>query len=359
VAVGLGENTPIKLNLERENFNALISRHSQPIRWLSSEKCPCIKDNQKPDAQCSLCRGKGIVYTTKTKFIRVETKKAPIDGVIDQDGILSVVDAGGTAYSVSSSSCGISYVTGVKKGYTYIVRYTQDFELTGVGTAEYIAQSEYKIDIPYPVEFGDVQGELLTVSASNNGNPLTVTDITRNYFTIQESLLESDQVDVTYTYLLPFKFALVNNNYQKSDQKFLRDINADGILIFPQRFEIWEKDIIVALNSTTVKKEVLRTSQSIDRLPSFYVEKIINVHSIRNGLRHDYTNGVDYILYKGISIKWLNQPLEYEQISVTYSENNTYRVIADMPSPRTSEDNRFPRKVALKLIADYSSREDF
>lgn len=359
MGIGLGEITPIKLQLTRENFNALIGRHSQPIRWLVSEKCPCIQDNQKVDENCALCQGKGVTYEEPTESNRIETFTAPIDGVIDQTNVIWVRDFTGKEYTVTAQEC-VAYVTGVVKGKKYQVMFVEDITESGSGTAQYLADKLYRIDIPTQIAFGYVQGTILSVVATHDGTPLTTTSLFRNCFEIEESLLSTDVVDVVYTYVNPFKFALVNNSFTKSVQKYLEEVSGDGIMIFPQRWEVYEKDIIVALNATEIKKTVRRSTGTIDTLPSYYIYELKSAYVIRNDAKVEFKPNVDFVIYKDNQIKWIsNPPTEGEQVSYTYSYNLVYRVLSDMPDPRTSEDNRFPRKVALKIYTDFNSREGF
>lgn len=356
---GLGENTPINIRLERENFNALIGRHGQQIRWLTAEKCPCIGENQKPVESCTVCKGKGITYQQQTTSERVKTLTAPIDGIINQDNVIFVRDFAGNEYDITDVDC-VTYVTGVKKGRQYQVKYTEDVTQTGSGIATYIADKLYRIDLPTPVVFGTVQGDLLTVTADNSGTPLTVTNLFRNCFEIDESLASNIEVTVSYTYVNPFVFGLIHNNFSKTDRKWLTDIGGDGLMIFPQRWNVHGNDIIIALNATETKKEILRNNGDIDSLPSFYISDLKSAYSIRANAEYRFTPGTDYVQYKGNQIKWINnQPNQAEQLSHTYLYNAVYRVMTDLPSPRTSEDNRFPRKVALKLYTDYNTREGF
>jgi hypothetical protein len=248
MALGIGERSPIKPKLSRENLNALIGRHGQPVRWLSSEQCPCIGDNQKVDENCSLCRGLGYTYSVTTKSKRVEIYIAPIDGVIEKDNVIWVQDLKGNEYTITSQDC-VSYVDGVIKGRQYKVKFDEDIELSGTGISSYIADKLYRVDLPTQVEFGYVQGDILSVTASTGGTPLTVTNIFRNCFEISDTILPEDQVDVIYTYVDPFVFTIINNNFSKSDMKYLTDINGDGIMDFPQRWEVYIGDLIVALNS--------------------------------------------------------------------------------------------------------------
>jgi len=354
---GLGEITPIKLQLSRENFNAFIKRHGQPVRWLSSEKCPCIGDNQKVDENCPLCKGIGYTYSVTTKSKRVELLTAPIDGIIEKEGVVWVRDPEGNEYTITSHDC-VSYVDGVVKGRQYLVKFEEDVSLSGTGTAEYIADQLYRVDLPTQVEFGYVQGDLLSVEASTGGIPLTVTNIFRNYFEISDDILPGDQVDVIYTYVDPFVFTIINNNFSKSDAKYLSDINGDGIMDFPQRWEVYIGDLIVALNATQTKKIVTRSTGVIDNLPSYYPYELKSAYSIRNGAKYEFEPGVDFVIYTDNKIKWIsNPPTENEQVSFVYTYNTVYEVIGDVPDPRTSENNRFPRKVALKIYTDFNRRK--
>ena len=356
---GLGPNSPVQLQLDRENFNALIGRHAQPIRWLVSEKCPCILNNLKVDTNCPFCKGNGVTYYPQTESTQIETLTAPIDGIIEHSNVLWVRDFSGNEYTITSQNC-VAYVTGVLKGRQYLVAYTEDVTLAGTGTAEYLSDKLYKIDLPVSVNFGSVQGDLLTVTASVSKTPLTVTTLFRNCFEISDTISSSAQVDITYTYINPFQFALIHNNFSKSDQKFLLEKSGDGIMIFPQRWTVDSGDVVVALNSTQIQKVVIQSTGVIDTLPNFYLEGFKSAYSIRSGVRFEYDVDVDFVLYKNNQIKWIsNNPTDGDQVSFNYSYNTVYKVLQDMPDPRTSEDNRFPRKVGLKLMAGFNPREGF
>lgn len=357
--IGLGENTPIKLQLTRENFNALIGRHAQPIRWLVSEKCPCVKDNQKVDENCSYCGGKGVTYTPQTESFRVETFTAPIDGIIEQSNVMFVRDFQGNEYTITSQDC-VAYVDGVIKGRQYQVGYTESVKQSGAGIAEYIDDKLYRIDLPTTVDFGTVQGDLLTVSASVAGSPLTVTNLFRNCFEISDTIQPTDQVDVTYEYINPFNFALINNSFTKEQQKFLIEKGGSGIMLFPQRWTVDSGDIVVALNSTQIQKVVIRSTGDMDTLPNFYLNKLNSAYSIRSDIKHPYEANTDFVLYKNNQIKWItNKPTPGEQVSFNYTYNTVYKVLQDMPNPRTSENNRFPRSVSLQLMSGFDKREGF
>ena len=62
--VGLGKNTPIQFSLGKSNYEALIDRHGQWLRWRIAEKCSCVKGiTMQPDIHCKFCAGRGYTYT--------------------------------------------------------------------------------------------------------------------------------------------------------------------------------------------------------------------------------------------------------------------------------------------------------
>lgn len=42
MGVGLGKNSAVVLSLGKENYEALIERHGQWIRWRVATKCSCV-----------------------------------------------------------------------------------------------------------------------------------------------------------------------------------------------------------------------------------------------------------------------------------------------------------------------------
>ena len=61
---GLGRNSPVVLSLGKDNYEALIERHGQWMRWRISQKCSCVKGTtMQPDIHCPYCAGRGFTYT--------------------------------------------------------------------------------------------------------------------------------------------------------------------------------------------------------------------------------------------------------------------------------------------------------
>ena len=57
-SMGLGKNSPVILTLGKENYEALIDRHGQWVRWRVATKCPCATKGS-PDIHCRICGGRG------------------------------------------------------------------------------------------------------------------------------------------------------------------------------------------------------------------------------------------------------------------------------------------------------------
>ena len=83
---GLGKDSPVVLTLGRANYEALIDRHGQWVRWRKSEKCPCVSyPSMQPDIHCSLCGGRGEIFSVQTKKTEIV-----IVGLLDFSGTLDV-----------------------------------------------------------------------------------------------------------------------------------------------------------------------------------------------------------------------------------------------------------------------------
>lgn len=364
---GLTENSPIKLKLTRENYEALISRHGQYVRWLIAEKCPCMGTNGKTNENCPLCKGKGYTYRDPEKYTDVVTRNAVDDDIVevpDNDGIIWIRDASGTELTIGLNTCNYYQVTGVKRGETVYIKYEKSILIEDTQTAVYVAPGLYTVDIPKNTTFGSVQGAIHSISSVTDlttETELTVTDFQRNYFTVEEEPESTDSIEIVFTYLNPFIFAILSQDLEEEDRKYLDEVKGSSIMSFPQMWNISEDDIIIALNSHEYKNTVIKSTGTLDKLPSFYLHDLQSAYSIRSNIKHDFVPYTDFNLYPGNRIVWsgANVPTEGEQISINYSFNTVYKVIKDRPGPRTSENNWFPRKVALSLYTDINRREEF
>ena len=85
---GLSKNSPVQLELGKENYEALIERHGQWVRWRVASKCPCIKANtQQPDIHCKKCGGLGVLYGyQKQATVSQTVMVCNGSGIIELDG---------------------------------------------------------------------------------------------------------------------------------------------------------------------------------------------------------------------------------------------------------------------------------
>ena len=114
---GLGENSPVVLTLGKANYEAMIARHGQWVRWRVAEKCPCVKqDTGQPDIHCERCGGLGVVYSCQKSRTIVKTALCT-----DNSGIVEIEDDD-DAYTLVSAydQNGVTYPNAKKAG-AYVV----------------------------------------------------------------------------------------------------------------------------------------------------------------------------------------------------------------------------------------------
>ena len=100
---GLGKNSPIVLSLGKSNFEALIERHGQWLRWRTAKKCPCVTENNRHNIHCPRCGGSGDIYDYQREYD--DSFRAVVRGNIIQipeefenASVLEVYDAYGKKY---------------------------------------------------------------------------------------------------------------------------------------------------------------------------------------------------------------------------------------------------------------------
>jgi len=81
---GLGKNTPVVLAFGKENYEALIQRHGQWIRWRTATKCPCVlQETGEADIHCERCGGRGIIYGYQLNVTVTQTIMVDVSGIVD------------------------------------------------------------------------------------------------------------------------------------------------------------------------------------------------------------------------------------------------------------------------------------
>ena len=381
---GLSENSPVVLSLGRANYEALIKRHGQWVRWRTAAKCPCVEKNtQQPDPHCEKCGGRGFIYGNQETHILQTTATVDNNGILDvgdaylEDSLVKVYDGGGKVYlqaekfgqfislnakpfmkgsyynvllkreiaktveSVVLENCGGNYyrVPGIESRRMNIdgIYYTAPGDVISIGRVFDESGEEFKVEqyrlnlayIPPKIVTDDESGEKTEVYPSGS---LTAKNI---------------------KYIEPFTFAVLNQNLNKADFAQMEAAHGDAVVTFPYSCDVSENDVLTVLAGTiTQKSMVVHTKEDYDVLPAFFVESIVKII----GKEKEFENGVDYVLIGTNGIKWIsgNKPDVREVYSVTYKIYPTYTVVKNIPQLRSSENQRFPKKAIAQLFSSYS-----
>ncbi|MHB9296059.1 hypothetical protein PilKf_01813 [Pillotina sp. SPG140] len=152
-------------------------------------------------------------------------------------------------------------------------------------------------------------------------------------------------------YVLPVRILVVAQNIQKAEAQIMHAAQGDALATFPYYYHVGVHDVISVLSGTHTTKTLINHREGSDVLPEFLVDEIFTLETVKKR----YESGKDYVVTGTNRITWIGEPPEAgEMLSVSYGYHPTYRVVQDMPTLRTSEDQRLPRKVILKVLSGYS-----
>jgi hypothetical protein len=371
---GLGKNSPVVLTLEKTNYEALIERHGQWIRWRTGVKCPCTqKETMEPDPHCERCAGTGIFYTCQKEMIVTQTA-----GVADNSGIIEVseeyanaalveiYDYAGNKYAAEKMGIYIRLYTRAPKGqYLYIVMKLNILKKLDEAACENAGGGYYRvsglrsrragIDGLYQTAPGDIEKIGLIVDAA--GREYKAKEFRTDMFYIEPPEAGGEILEIAepltakaVEYIPPFIFALLSQNLSKADEKEVVEKNGDAVLTFPYNCDIGEGDVLTVLAGTYTQKEVVnRVDGADDVIGAYFVMDIVSCI----GLSRDYQNGKDYILAGTNRLKWLceDAPEHGEAYSIVYHICPTYKVVKSIPQVRTSESQRLPKKAVVQLYS--------
>jgi hypothetical protein len=153
-------------------------------------------------------------------------------------------------------------------------------------------------------------------------------------------------------YIMPVKFIVLSQNLSKEDLALVNAHNGDAVCTYPYMYNLSENDVLTVLSGTMIHKTVMEKQGDNldDTIPEFFVAKIDSIET--KGAA--FAEGADFVLTGTNKLHWTgNQPEAGAAMSITYRYHPTYRVAKDIPMLRTSEDQRIPRKVPLKLFAAF------
>ena len=362
---GLGKNSPIVLSQSKTNFEALIERHGQWVRWRTAKKCPCVTEHNRVNVHCEKCGGSGYIYGYQRGY--EDTFRAVIrDNIIAvpeehaDSEIIIVYDSQGRKLQYCRCGDFIQITDAAVPDNEFIdvmvrvstVKRLESVTLEKAGGGYYrvpgILTPPSAIDNVYYQEAGDViAAEGLEDS---DGGSVKVNAYRRD-------MIHADSDSETLTaasveYIMPFRFIILSQNLSKEDAALVNAHNGEAVCTFPYIYSLSENDVITVLSGAMTHKVLIekRGDNIDDTIPEFFVIKADSIETKTAA----YKEGEDYILVGTNKLHWTGrQPGEGEAMSITYQYHPTYAVAKEIPMLRTSEDQRIPRKVALKLFAAF------
>lgn len=382
---GLGRNSPVVLSLGKENYEALIDRHGQWVRWRVSTKCPCAKKGS-PDIHCDKCGGRGYIYSyqkektvSQTVMITDNAEIIEVDSEYNDCRLVKVYDQKGNVYSNAVKKGHFVILNGniypVKGEYITVVMTEETLRNIKYASTEKIGSGYYRvsgirssksnIDGLYHTVPGDIEAIGKITDAA--GIEYKTKELRQDTFYIEPSVNAEtgEKIPITepvnvenVSYIPPSIFVLLAQNLSKGDEQTVQELKGDAMLTFPYNCDVSNDDIVTVLSGTYTMKEVVKrvNDSDFDTIGAYFVDSVIACV----GTERDYTEGVDFLLCGSNRIKWLcdDCPEEGENYSITYRVFPTYRVVQDIPQIRTSENQRMPKKAVVKLLYTYSEKAE-
>lgn len=371
---GLGKNAPVVLSLGRENYEALIDRHGQWVRWRAAAKCPCVKAHtQQPDIHCKRCGGSGFLYRYQKDYTGTMNVQA-IDGIVtipeehahctvtklyNYRGLLFPFKQYGRYLELRDTPASLTRGEMLEAVFTeslvsYLAKATAKRVSEGMYRVEGLTVPKSRIQGIYYTPFCDLVSVGSLKDAAGLDVPITGCrkDCVTVPDTVQEPVLYAEEVN----YIKPVKFLLLSQNLKKATLDLMHKHSGDAVCTFPYYYDVSEGDVITVLSGTVTQKQIVVKSndEKEDTLLEYFVDDIISLESMEKV----YQKGIDFILAETNRIRWIGDtpPEKGTALSITFTYFPTYRVVKDLPALRTSEDQRIPRKVIVQLLSNFQEQ---
>lgn len=374
LSIGLGKNSPLPIETDPAKYEGLIIRHGQWVRWSVASKCTCLLSSNRPDARCNYCHGSGWRYRFQTEEDELQVQGSIVDqetveipASFSGSRVLSVFLPDGKALRIASVFGRWIKIAGTSlqvKGTAFVNLSVSRVKTVPPDSAIYagygiVKLSAYESESPWTT----IPFDLVSLSGVKraNGTPLTVLSWSVDKIAIDTTIVEpeiGESLVINAEYMPPYKMAVVNQNLSYNDRMSLQEIGGDSIVIHPFAYRVGEYDTITLWAGTQIRKKVIkRGPEYTDLLPDLFVSDVLSVTT----KDRVYREGVDFVLWDRNSVRWLlsesERPAEDSYFSIEYMANLTYRVIQQMPNVRSSENKRFPSRVAVKLMTGTSGTD--
>jgi len=373
MAQGLGKNSPVVLSLGRESYEALIERHGQYVRWRQAKKCPCVTGNNQPDIHCKKCGGSGSLYDYQkdyTGYLRLRVMHGIVELPEEYENCMieNVYNYAGVEFEFVKSGRYIQLIDpeqSITQGEILDISFTDNLiSFLEEAKLERVCKGYYRVpnlNVPHSKIEGVLYKpfcDLVDIEElkASNGENIKIKDYRKDGVRVES---DEDYPFLTarnIRYMKPPKFVILSQNLNKETMELLHKHSGDAVCSFPYYYDVAEGDIITVLSGTITNKIVLKKQNESDEdiIPEFFVEKIVSIETTKER----FIEGKDFILAEANRIFWIgNKKINKgEYFSITFKYNPTYRVVKNIPSLRTSEDQRIPRKVVLQLFSSFQEK---
>jgi hypothetical protein len=361
---GLGKDSPVILSLGKANYEAMLDRHGQNVRWRIAKKCTCILETGKVDPRCKKCNASGEVYDYQKEFIdtiRVRTIHGIAELPEENIGceIIRAFDNLGVDFTPIQMGRYVEFENPKRK---LINGETIDIVIKQETTTEFeeailerIANGFYRVPNALSdrstLEGVDYRafGDLTDINAvfDNEGKEIDILEFRNDTVLLDDKQAVHPIKAFRIKFLKPYKFFVLSQNLNHEDEALMKLHQGDAVSTFQYKYKVSEGDVITVLSGANTRKTVIKRR---DILPDYFVS---GVSYLANSQR-DFIEGEDFIIVGTNKIQWIcDPPIEGENLSVTYEYYPTYRVHKSVPQLRTSEDQRIPRKAVLKLLSAF------
>ena len=345
----------------------------------------------QPDIHCPHCAGRGYTYTyLKNQIIYKTVMLFNNKGILEledtlqikQAELLEVYDQKGKKYENVKKNCNFLYLNTEnipEKGTYFTVVLRQKLTVMLESAAAEKGNMGYYTVPGLTNSRTDIEGiyysapsDIINIGKITDGAGIEykATEYRLNQFRIVPTVDSETHEEIPITEpvtvenvesIPPFIFVLLSQNLSKADERSVAEVNGDAVCTFPYECDVANDDILTVLAGTYTQKDVIcRSKLDTDTIGADFVYDIVSVKGIIDGEEIEYKQGTDYILVGTNKIRWLdsyeNQPEVGEGYSITYHIMPTYRVVKQIPQVRTSENQRFPKKVVVKLFSAYAEK---
>jgi hypothetical protein len=369
---GLGKNSPVILSQSRSNFEALIDRHGQYVRWRATKKCACVSlENEQPNINCEKCGGSGDIYDYQ-KFYDETLRLSVRDNILELPAekiaceVLKVYDAWGNEFQPVKLDDFVEITGGPRQLNQNeivellirdtVVKHLESAILERVGNGYYRVPG---VETP-PSKLEGVcyraGGDVIAVERVGNsaGETVEVIGFRQNMIRLNPAVPETEMLTAYgIDFILPFKFVVLSQNLNKENTCLVNAHNGDAICTYPYMFNVAENDVLTILSGVMPGKILLPhvSGETDDIIPEFFIAKVDSLET----REAEYREGIDFIITGTNRLHWIgeNKPEDGAVMAINYQYRPTYRVAKNIPQLRTSEDQHIPRKVILKLFAAF------